>query len=70
VYRNEKPGGPLVARWTIYGSHTLSEGPSIAAKIATDGAGKHLQQGTNCNMTGHAKILEAIFGSIPTIKNI
>ena len=33
----KKPGGPLAARRTIYGSHTWSGGPSMATKIATNG---------------------------------
>jgi len=48
----KKPGEPLPARRTIYGSHTWSGGPSMAAKIAVDGPGNHLRWVTNCGMTG------------------
>ena len=33
----------LVARQTIFGSHTRSGGPSMAAKVAVDGPGDHLE---------------------------
>jgi len=42
----KKPGGPLVERWTIYGSHTWSGGTIYGSKIVIDDPGATYGRGT------------------------